>query len=98
MRDRDRSVVERQPSNSRTAAMKVLLVASMYYPDERGGAERVVRVIAEEISRCANEAVVVCIAKSPHKQRDKIGPVRVIRLPLANIFNPFVAQRPQPYW
>ncbi len=69
--------------------MKVLLVNSLYAPDETGGAERAVRVLAEELLRRGFEVTVACLSRQGRLARDIVDGVPVTRLPLANLYFPF---------
>lgn len=78
--------------------MRVLLVNSLYAPDERGGAEHAVRIIAEELLRRDVHVTVTCLSPVRRPARDAVGGVAVIRLPLANIYHPFTPGAPKRAW
>lgn len=78
--------------------MRVLLVNSLFYPDEPGGAERVVRVLATALTRRGIETLVVALSRSGRVEHDVVGDVQVTRVPLANIYNPFADGRSHPGW
>ena len=69
--------------------MRVLLVNSLYAPDETGGAERAVRVLAEELLRRSVDVTVACLSPAGRLTRDTVDGVPIVRLPLANIYFPF---------
>jgi glycosyltransferase involved in cell wall biosynthesis len=69
--------------------MKVLIVHSLYYPDELGGAEAGVRLLAEELARRGFSVVVTCLSSEGRWERTKVGEVAVVRIPLANLYWPF---------
>lgn len=69
--------------------MRVLLVNSLYAPDETGGAERAVRVLAEELLRRGFGVTVACLSLQGRFVRDMVDGVPVMRLPLANLYLPF---------
>lgn len=78
--------------------MKVLLVNSLYAPDEAGGAERAVRIIAEALLQRGLDVTVACLSPRGRLARDAVGGVTVVRLPLANIYHPFERSAPRPAW
>jgi len=74
------------------ACMKVLLISSLYYP-HRGGADRVVQILAEGLVKAGHEAVVVCSSKERSCVRDVNG-VKVYYLRLRNVYWPFDGYHP----
>lgn len=78
--------------------MRVLLVNSLYAPDEAGGAERAVRVLAEELLRRGVDVTVACLSSEGRLRHDTIDGVPVVRLPLANLYFPFMRDAPPPTW
>lgn len=66
--------------------MKVLFVSTLYAPNEKGGAERTVRILAESLVANGHEAVVISLAPDGKARRDEIGGVRTWYVPLANLF------------
>ena len=78
--------------------MKVLLVNSLYAPDETGGAERAVRVLAEELLRRGVDVTGACLSSQGRLTRDTVNGVPVVRLPLANIYFPFRREAAHPTW
>lgn len=69
--------------------MKILLVNSLYHPQEIGGAERAVRLLAEGLVGRGFAVTVACLSPSGRNERDVVGGVQVVRLPLANVYWPF---------
>ncbi|WP_165943516.1 glycosyltransferase family 4 protein [Roseicella aquatilis] len=72
--------------------MRIVLVNSLYYPQETGGAERATRLLAEGLHERGFKVTVVCLSPTGHEVRDEVGGVDIIRLPLANIYWPFGGQ------
>ena len=66
--------------------MKISILNSYYYPDEPGGAERSVRILAESLVGAGHEVSVICLGKE--RQKTEIGGVRVARIPIRNSFLP----------
>ncbi|HMN45104.1 MAG TPA: glycosyltransferase family 4 protein [Povalibacter sp.] len=66
--------------------MKVLFVSTLYAPNEKGGAERTVRILAESLVANGHEAVVVSLAPDGQARQGEIGGVRTWYVPLANLF------------
>ncbi len=69
--------------------MRIVIVNNLYAPFERGGAERSVRSLAEELVRLGAEIVVVCLAPIRRPRAEVIGGVEVRYLPLRNLYWPF---------
>lgn len=80
--------------------MKILSVSSIYQPNERGGAERTMRFLAEGLARTGHQSVVVSL--SPDKAwRQTLNGVDAIYLPLANVYWPFFGEKKRwlaPIW
>ena len=66
--------------------MKVLFVSTLYAPNEKGGAERTVRILAESLVANGHEAVVVSLAPDGKARQGEVGGVRTYYVPLANLF------------
>lgn len=66
--------------------MKIALLNSYYYPDEPGGAERSVRILAESLVGAGHEVSVICLGRK--RQTTEIGGVRVARIPIRNSYLP----------
>ena len=75
--------------------MKVLLVNSFYHPDEPGGAERVVRRLAEALPACGIEPAVACISPSGRAEASSVNGITVHRMPLRNVY-PLDPRRTRP--
>lgn len=69
--------------------MKILLVNSLYHPQELGGAERAVRLLAEGLVGRGFDVTVACLSPSGREERSTVGGVQIVRLPLANVYWPF---------
>jgi glycosyltransferase involved in cell wall biosynthesis len=65
--------------------MKVAFINALYAPHEIGGAERAVKVIAEELVRVGGESVVITLAPDGVRKTSTINGVRVHYLPLSNL-------------
>lgn len=68
--------------------MKILFVSTLYAPNNVGGAEATVRLLAEELVARGHEAVVVSLAPDGRRAEAEIAGVRSIYLPLANVYFP----------
>ncbi len=66
--------------------MKVLFVSTLYAPNEKGGAERTVRILAEGLVANGHEAVVVSLAPDGEATQGEVNGVRTYYVPLANLF------------
>lgn len=66
--------------------MKVAFVSTLYAPNERGGAERTVRILAESLVAAGHEAVVISLAPDGIARAGAINGVKVHYVPLANVF------------
>jgi len=66
--------------------MKVAFVSTLYAPNEKGGAERTVRILAETLVSRGHEAVVISLAPDGVARNDVINGVKTYYVPLANIF------------
>lgn len=66
--------------------MKIAFVSTLYAPNERGGAERTVRILAESLVSRGHEAVVISLAPDGVARTDSINGVKTYYVPLANIF------------
>jgi glycogen synthase len=69
--------------------MKILFVSWLCYRYDIGGAESGLKPLAEELSRREISVVVVCLARTGGREQNVIGGVRIIRIPLANVYWPF---------
>lgn len=66
--------------------MKVLFVSTLYAPNEKGGAERTVRILAESLVAHGHEAVVISLAPDGEARQGEVNGVRTHYVPLANLF------------
>lgn len=64
---------------------KILFINTLYTPYEIGGAERAVRMMAEQHVAQGGEAVVVTLSPNGEARQDYVGDVKVYYVPLANI-------------
>jgi len=65
--------------------MKIAFISSFYSPSEFGGAEKAVRVIAENALKAGHEAIVISIAADGVERVADVNGVRVYYVPLANV-------------
>lgn len=77
------------PSHPVVRRMRVLLVSSLYEPHVVGGAERVVRALAEGVCEAGDDVAVLSLAPGGGRATDTVGGVRVHRVPLRNVYWPF---------
>jgi len=66
--------------------MKVVFVSTLYAPNERGGAERTVRILAEALVAAGHEAVAISLAPDGVAREGVVNGVKTYYVPLANIF------------
>jgi glycosyltransferase involved in cell wall biosynthesis len=66
--------------------MKIAFVSTLYAPNERGGAERTVRILAESLVARGHEALVISLAPDGVAREDSLNGVKTYYVPLANIF------------
>jgi glycosyltransferase involved in cell wall biosynthesis len=66
--------------------MKVLFVSTLYAPNERGGAERTVRIVAEALVANGHQATVVSLSPDGVAREGEVNGVRTYYVPLANLF------------
>jgi hypothetical protein len=66
--------------------MKIAFVSTLYAPNESGGAERTVRVLAEALVTRGHQAVVISLAPDGVARDTTLNGVRVYYVPLANIY------------
>jgi len=77
--------------------MKVLIVNSLYEPYAVGGAERVVRTLAEGLRDAGDEPVVVSLTPERGRSAGEVSGVRVHYLPLHNLYWPYGREEPPGY-
>lgn len=68
---------------------KVALISSLYAPEGVGGAERVVRAIAESFVSTGVDALVITLTPEPTSSVDTVDGVTVHRVAVPNIYWPF---------
>jgi glycosyltransferase involved in cell wall biosynthesis len=66
--------------------MKVAFVSTLYAPNDSGGAERTVRVLAEGLVARGHAAVVISLAPDGVARDGLLNGVRVYYVPLANLY------------
>ncbi|HBQ2553368.1 TPA: glycosyltransferase, partial [Klebsiella variicola] len=62
---------------------------TLYYPYRIGGAEVSVQILAEELVAKGNNVTVVSLSEGVKQERDNIGGVKIIKLPIKNLYWPF---------
>jgi glycosyltransferase involved in cell wall biosynthesis len=75
--------------------MKVLFVGNLYHP-YNGGAERILRILAEGVVRVGHQAVVVSGTKERGCAVREINGVKAYYLGIKNLYWPFDGYRPHP--
>jgi glycosyltransferase involved in cell wall biosynthesis len=68
--------------------MKPLFICSLYYPNQLGGAEKVVRIIAEGMLQHGHQSVVVTTQDGLGDRVDQVNGVKVHYIGLKNIYWP----------
>jgi len=66
--------------------MKIAILNTFYYPDEPGGAEKSVRILAESLLALGNEVHVICLGNSP--ESIKFNGVAINRMKIDNLYLP----------
>ncbi|HEY5807684.1 MAG TPA: glycosyltransferase, partial [Povalibacter sp.] len=66
--------------------MKVAFVSTLYAPNEKGGAERTVRILAETLVARGHEAVAISLAPDGVARTGEVNGVKTYYVPLANLF------------
>lgn len=69
--------------------MKILFVNSLYHPNRVGGAEKVVRILAEDLLRQGHETVVAATQEGSGDATYELDGVRVHAIGLKNIYWPW---------
>ncbi|MBW8190574.1 glycosyltransferase family 4 protein [Neiella marina] len=72
--------------------MKIAIINSYYFPDEPGGAERSVRILAEGLVDAGHEVLVVTLSET--FSATSIRNVEVVRFPIRNSYLPLNAPNP----
>lgn len=73
--------------------MKVLLVNALYYPDEFGGAERVVKRLADSLRSAGLHPEIACLAPDGRAGTSDVGGIPVHRVRLRNVYPMFPVER-----
>lgn len=69
--------------------MRIAIINTLYHPNNIGGAEISVQLLAEELVRKGHVVRVVCLHKEKERKKEIINNVEVVYLPLFNIYWPF---------
>jgi glycosyltransferase involved in cell wall biosynthesis len=69
--------------------MRVLIVNTLYYPDQVGGAEVSVQLLAESLVEQGHDVAVVCMTRRNTPRVEWVNGVRVYRVSLFNLYWPF---------
>jgi glycosyltransferase involved in cell wall biosynthesis len=69
--------------------MKPLFISSLYYPNQVGGAEKVVRIIAEGMLQQGHQPVVIATQRGLGDRVDHVNGVKVHYVGLKNIYWPY---------
>jgi glycosyltransferase involved in cell wall biosynthesis len=69
--------------------VKILIVNVLYTPYKIGGAEKSVQLLSEGLVRGGDEVTVVTLHEHAHEDTGDVNGVRVIRLPMDNIYWPY---------
>ena len=64
--------------------MKIAILNTFFFPDEPGGAEKSVRLLAESLVTAGHEVTVICLSDEKISQR--LGHIKVEKLPIRNIY------------
>ena len=84
--------------------MKVLLINSLYYPNQVGGAERSVQFLAEALVEAGHQATVLSTSPASKLREGEINGVHAYYVPLKNFYWPFesktnhIAKGLKPVW
>jgi glycosyltransferase involved in cell wall biosynthesis len=73
--------------------MKIAFINARYAPHELGGAERVVRGLAEAAVRRGHRAYSISLARGETPPHQELNGVRTYYVPLANIYRPWQPRR-----
>jgi glycosyltransferase involved in cell wall biosynthesis len=74
--------------------MKLLFISSLYHPNEVGGAEKVVRIVAEGMLQHGHQPVVVTTQEGPGDRISHVDGIKVYYIGLRNIYWPSRKERP----
>ncbi|HEY4366347.1 MAG TPA: glycosyltransferase family 4 protein [Steroidobacteraceae bacterium] len=78
--------------------MKVVFICTLYAPNEIGGAERAMRIVAEALVARGHQAVVISLDPEGKRSQARINGVVVHYVPLANIYWPHASAARRPAW
>ena len=84
--------------------MKILLINSLYYPNQVGGAERSVQFLAEALVEAGHRTTVLSTSPASKLREGEVNGVRVYYVPLKNLYWPFrseisdIAKVVKPIW
>jgi glycosyltransferase involved in cell wall biosynthesis len=73
--------------------MKIAFVNSRYAPHEFGGAERIVRILAESLVERGHQVSAISISPNAEAAEGELNGVKTYYVPLANIFHPWQRRR-----
>ena len=73
--------------------MKILLVNTLYYPQEYGGAERMVKRLSDELLRIGHLPEVMCLSPGDDEGSEVIDGVPVHRVRLRNVYPLFPREK-----
>lgn len=85
-----------RPDFARSDVMKILVLHTLYWPHVGGGAETVVRQVAEGLQQRGHEVSVLATGPQPGLHQQQVEDLRVYRAGLANRYWHFTQQRPHP--
>jgi glycosyltransferase involved in cell wall biosynthesis len=74
--------------------MKLLFISSLYHPNEVGGAEKVVRIVAEGMLQHGHQPVVVTTQEGPGDRISHVDGIKVYYIGLKNVYWPSRKERP----
>ena len=78
--------------------MKVAFICTLYTPNEIGGAERAMRIMAETLVARGHQAVVISLNPDGVYSQAQINGVIVHYVPLANVYWPHASVEQRPAW
>src|ERR1700710_1769757 len=73
--------------------MKIAFVNARYAPNEFGGAERIVRILAEGMVERGHQVCAISISHTDEATEGELNGVKTYYVPLANIFKPWTGRR-----
>ncbi|GAB2582922.1 glycosyltransferase family 4 protein [Ramlibacter solisilvae] len=72
--------------------MKPLFISSLYHPNQVGGAEKIVRIVAEGMRQQGHDPVVVTVQQESGHRIDQVNGVKVHYLGLKNLYWPWARE------